>query len=232
MKLNLTGRAIAELLQPTGLLLLGSFAVSATDKVPDLEDGRSARELLIIGNGGSSFWEVFSNSSEYRDGGPDPLDRWSKRAGKFLARKLDGLAIFPFDGPPYLPFQSWAKKTGQIVPSRVSMVIHVRFGLWHAYRFALALPELPENLSVESGYQSPCIECREQPCLKACPVEAFDGESFKADQCVDYLAQDAETVCRTLGCEARRSCPAGKAYTYRPRHAGFHMDAFVRSQRP
>ena len=214
-----------------GLLLLGTFAVTAVDKVPDIKIDQPAGALLMIGNGGSSFWEIFSNSPEYHDDGPDALDRWSRRIGKQLAGNLSGLAIFPFDGPPFHPFQSWAKKTGQVAPSRVSMLMHVQFGLWHAYRFALALPGKPKAPPLAQGFKSPCIDCRDQPCLKACPVEAFAGESFAVDQCVEYLEQNSESGCRTLACEARRSCPVGKEFTYLPQHARFHMDAFVQTRR-
>jgi hypothetical protein len=222
---------ITTLLEPMGLALLGSFIPVGADNVPDLKDGRSARRLLLIGNGGSSFWQKFSHSPEYRDNNPDPLDRWSRRTGMQLARKLGGIALFPFDGPPYLPFQSWAKKTAQIAPSRISMVMHARFGLWHAYRFALALPDLQTGSAQGQIFTSPCMDCEDQPCLKACPVDAFSGDGFGAGQCIKYLAQDAETTCRRLGCEARRSCPVGKDFIYQPSHAQFHMDAFVRSQR-
>ena len=224
--------SIAELLQPTGLVLLGSFAPTTADGVPDPGNRQSAKELLMIGNGGSSFWAVFSNSPEYCDGGADPLDRWSRRVGAQLAVELGGLAVFPFDGPPYFPFQRWAQKTGRVAPSKISMVMHTRFGLWHAYRFALALPEPTGGLAPQPDFTSPCTDCPDRPCLQVCPVAAFNGESYAVDQCVDYLARDSQTACRTLGCEARRACPVDEGFTYLPQHARFHMDAFVRSQRP
>ena len=228
---NRTADVIEKLLEPWGLSLLGSLTPEAVDKVPVLGDGRPTGVLLLIGNGGSSFWAVFRNSREYRDKESNPLDRWSRRAGQQLARQLGGMALLPFDGPPYLPFQSWAKKTGQVVPSRVSMVLHERFGLWHAYRFALALPVMTNQSASDKEFKSPCIDCRDQLCLKACPVEAFSDIGFGADQCVDYLFRNPDSACRNLGCKARRFCPAGKVFTYRPEHARFHMDAFVHSQR-
>jgi hypothetical protein len=47
---------------------------------------------------------------------------------------------------------------------------------------------------------------------------------------MDYLRGDGKSACRQLGCESRRACPVGKAFTYVPEQAKFHMDAFVRSR--
>jgi len=206
--------------------------VSEQDCVPDVAESRPARQLLLIGNGGSSFWPAFRHSAEFRDGLADPLDRWSKRVGENLAASLGGRVIFPFDGPPYPPFLSWATKTGQVLPSPVSMFMHAKFGLWHAYRFALALSELRDGFTAEAEFNSPCLNCEDQPCLNVCPVSAFTGNSYRVDQCMDYLATDPETACRKRGCEARRACPVGREFTYLPAHAKFHMDAFVKSHHP
>jgi hypothetical protein len=221
-----------KLLKPYGLVLLGSLHVKPADQVPNTAENRPARQLLMIGNGGSSIWPAFSQSPEYRDGRPDPLDRWSRRAGDELACELAGRAIFPFDGPPYPPYLSWAKRAGQVAPSRISMFVHAQFGLWHAYRFALALAEPLDSFKQVSEFISPCIDCEEKPCLKACPVDAFTGDIYRVDRCVDYLAADIESACRKLGCEARRVCPAAREFTYKAAHARFHMDAFIKIQSP
>ncbi|RLA48819.1 MAG: hypothetical protein DRQ98_14395 [Gammaproteobacteria bacterium] len=109
------------------------------------------------------------------------------------------------------------------------MFIHAKFGLWHAYRFALALSEPQDGVPPETEFKSLCVECKDQPCLKACPVTAFTLNSYRVDRCMDYLLSDTETACRKLGCEARRACPVGREFTYLPVHARFHMDAFVKS---
>ena len=229
---HLTSRStkIRGLLKPHGLLLLGAMQISDDDLEPDIAEPRPARQLLLIGNGGSSFWPVFRCSSEFRDGLANPLDRWSKRVGENLATELGGRAIFPFDGPPYPPFLSWAGKTGQVIPSPISIFMHAKFGLWHAYRFALAFSEQHDGFPAEVEFKSPCLGCKDQPCLEACPVNAFTANAYRVDQCMNYLVTDTETACRKLGCEARRACPEGRQFTYLPPHAKFHMDAFVKSQ--
>lgn len=224
---SLTPNMINHLLEPFGLLLLGTMCVTPEDSVPDAAEHAPARHLLLIGNGGSSLWPVFSRSPECRGGGPDPLDHWSRRVGEEIAAGLGGHAVFPFEGPPYPPFLSWAQKTGQVAPSRISMFIHAQFGLWHAYRFALALPGPLHDLPAASGFASPCLDCAEQPCLDACPVQAFTGDDYRVDQCMDYLASSTPTDCRKRGCLARRACPVGLEFTYQVEHARFHMDAFL-----
>ena len=220
---------IHSLLKPFGLLLLGALQPAREHQLADIAENKPARQLLLIGNGGSSFWQAFSCSPEFRDGRADPLDRWSRRAGDFIANDLGGRVVFPFDGPPYAPFLSWAGKTGQVLPSPVSMYLHASYGLWHAYRFALVLPEVQEGLSSRVEFKSPCLNCKDQPCTKNCPVNAFTQQAYRVDQCLDYLVKDAESSCRRLGCKARRACPVGSEHTYLPQHAAFHMDAFRKS---
>jgi hypothetical protein len=228
-KADIPNNEIQGLLDPFGLLLIGVLRVTDEDRVPAISDDLPATQLLLIGNGGSSFWPEFTRSAEFADGLADPLDRWSRRVGNQVAQGLGGRAIFPFDGPPHPPFLAWAGKTGQAVSSRLSLFIHARFGLWHAYRFALALPVIPGLASVQSDFESPCLSCVDKPCLEVCPVNAFSGPSYRADPCMDYLRGDSQSACRQLGCAARRACPVGKAFTYVPEQARFHMDAFVKS---
>jgi hypothetical protein len=219
---------LRSLLQPFGLLLIGSLKIDHDDHIPDIADELPARQVLLIGNGGSSFWPVFSQSSEYQDGMSDPLDRWSRRVGRTLADKMGGRAIYPFEGPPHPPFLSWAAKTGKVVSSRLALFIHERFGLWHAYRFALAISQTHEQETSGAEIESPCLSCQDQPCLEACPVDAFANQSYQADLCMDYLLGDATSACRDQGCAARRACPVGKSFAYLPVHAKFHMDAYVK----
>lgn len=205
---------IEELLRPHGLVILGLL--------PD---------AVLVGNAGSSLWRHFERSAEFMDGQPQPMDRWSKRIGLAVAKKLDAHPVFPFEGPPYPPVLAWALKSGQAQPSPISMYIHRDYGLWHAYRFVLFFSEpLPGIISMVE-MESPCLSCVEQPCLEACPVDAFDENIYRVHDCIDFLASDEHSPCRQEGCGARRACPVGVEYHYRSRHARFHMDAFLASQK-
>lgn len=225
---------LQHLLKTHGLIIGG---VLNHDEIRQLEIGKllagdeedNTRQLILIGNGGSEIWRSFVSSQEYLDTLDNPMDRWSRCIGEDLARRLNGRAIFPWEGPPYAPFLDWASKAGQVFPSPVSMFIHWEYGLWHAWRFALALSLPLSGYLPLSRELSPCEGCP-QPCLDACPVEAFSGAGYRVHDCVDYLQSDQKSACRETGCAARHACPVGSAYRYEAEHAQFHMAAFLKSR--
>ena len=222
---------INQLAQSHGLVVRGGFTVDDNDQVPEIHPGVPASKLVLFGNAGSSLWEQFSASAEYSDGREDPLNRWSERIGQQIARELSGLALFPFGGPPYQPFIRWARKAESLQSSKLGMLIHPRYGLWHAYRFAVALPE-SESLSLseatpEAVETDICERCIEQPCLKICPVNAFTISGYDVAACYGFLKQNPQSECRKTTCQSRLACPEGKDFHYQQRHAQFHMDAFI-----
>lgn len=219
--------ACAERINATGLAVRGGFHVRADDGVPDT--GSDARTLLLIGNIGSAFWPVFKQSAEYQDGRPNPLDRWSERVIGALGRELAAQPVFPFGGPPHYPFLQWARRAEPVTPSPLGMLIHPRYGLWHAYRGALIINQHLEGLPDPGEAESPCLTCRDQPCLTHCPVDAFDGQAFDTAACAEHLS--GRNDCTTQGCLARNACPAGKPFQYEPEQHGFHIKAFLRAHR-
>jgi hypothetical protein len=182
---------------------------------------------VLVGNAGSGFWEVFANSEEYADGFSDPLDRWSKRIGDGLADFTGAEVTYPFEGPPYAPFLDWAGETGRVSRSPLSIFIHHKHGLWHAYRFMLSFDQVAEDYPVPEQFPSPCESCSEKPCLSACPVSAFSDGHFDVEKCMSYLKSDENSDCRRYGCVARQACPVMPQNRYIPEHAKFHMQAFV-----
>lgn len=219
-----------------GLELRGGFAVEDGDGVPAV-GGAPARHLLLFGNAGSAMWAAFRASAEYRDRAPDPLNRWSRRIGEALARRCDARALFPFGGAPHLPFLRWGKKAEALQNSQLGMLMHPRFGLWHAYRFALAFggpaddgrfaPAANTVAAAPAGGENICDQCATKPCLRACPVNAFTAAGYDVRACVAHLESAPAGRCMTHGCQARLACPQGADYRYQPAHAAFHMRAFV-----
>jgi hypothetical protein len=212
-----------------GLALRGTFAPRAEDAVPPVAEGVPARTLVLLGNVGSSLWPAFSTSPEFADGRADPLDRWSRRVGEELAGRCGGRALFPFGGPPHHPFQRWALRTGVLFTSPVGILVDAQCGLWHAFRFAIALPEQVEETAPAAV--SPCLTCSARPCLTTCPVGAFVEGEYRHAQCVDYLVANPDAECWRSGCLARQDCPVGQAHGYLPEQANFHMSAFVAKSR-
>lgn len=230
--MTLTLGSLATALEREGLLLRGSFEPAPDDGVPPLPDGRQPGWLALAGIAGSAFWPHVSASAEWHDGARDPLDRWSRRVGDALAAACGGLALYPFGGPPYRPFLRWAERAEGLPASPLGLRLHPEYGLWHSYRFAIALPARPPDAGA-SPAPAPdlCATCTDQPCLSACPVGAFDGRSYAVDNCLDALTAEPAPACRVSGCLARHACPVGTAWAYAPPHARHLMSAFIAAHR-
>lgn len=220
-----------------GLRLRGGWVPGPGDDLGPLPGGAAA-VVWMVGQVGSELWPAFARSPFFSDGLPDPLDRWSKSIGDTLARAHGGAAVYPSDGPPYAPFQQWAARAEPLQPSVLLLQIHPRYGLWHAYRFALVLPHLSaadaRGLAADAAQGAArsdiCLSCDGQPCLKACPVAAFDRGAYAVSACADHLRRPAGQACMQGGCLARRACPVAPSLRYQPAHAAFHMQAFLRAR--
>lgn len=233
---GLTVQHIRDLAADEGLALRGWFRIREDDRIPRSAACHSLSAMLLFGQTGSDMWDRFSQSPEYADGNPNPMDRWSRRIGCAIAEKLGGIALFPFEGPPWHPFGQWAQRAESIRSSPLGILMHPRYGLWHAYRFAIAIRALdghessPESSTerVESSHHA-CDTCNQQPCLTACPVGAFSNGEYQVQACAEFLRNNQQADCHSLGCRARGACPEGRDYTYDIEHRQFHMREFYRA---
>jgi len=207
-----------------GLIPRGGFHPLPDDNVPG-----DSSTLVLVGNAGPDMWAAFEARRENYAGRQNPLDAWVTDALGEVAESLGANALFPFGGPPHLPFQRWAQRAEPVHPSPVGVLIHPDFGLWHAYRGALAFAEKRE-LPQPDARPSPCASCADKPCLSACPVGAFEGAAYDVPGCVGHITGPDSGDCMGQGCLARRVCPVGKDYVYEPAQAGFHMRAFTGAQ--
>lgn len=228
-------------LNAQGLQWRGAWQPEAKDALAALPDGQPVALVGMVGVVGSTVWPHFQASPVFSDAQADPLDRWSRNIATALAQRYGGYPLFPFTGPPYLPFQQWADRAEATQPSPLMLRIHPVFGLWHAYRFALALPaSVAEKLAMSSAPShctptgpaaapdaSLCANCSGQPCLQACPVVAFDGKNYAHLRCSSHLNSPQGQDCMQGGCLARRACPVGQNFQYQTEHAAFHMQAFA-----
>ena len=209
-----------------GLVPRGALRLDESERRGSLA---GVRTIVLAGMAGRDGWSAFAASPEAGDGLGDPLDRWSRRVIGSIARELGASAFFPFGGPPWLPFQQWARRAEPVHASPIGILIHPRYGLWHAYRgalgfsAALAVPAL-------KPVPSPCDSCSGRWCLKACPVGAFSGSGYDVAACVAHVKSPAGADCMGLGCRARRACPVGAEHAYEPEQANFHMRAFLKGQ--
>lgn len=211
---------IAAALATHGLMARGGFHPVAADGVPG-----DPATLVLAGNAGPAMWPAFEAG---RRAEADPLDAWSRRVLEGVAADLGAAALFPFQGPPWLPFQRWAMRADAVHPSPIGALIHPDYGLWHAYRGALAFRE-KLALPAADRRPSPCNSCKEKPCLKTCPVGAFSDVTFCILSCTGFIASDEGKDCLNQGCRARRACPVGTPHHYHPAQATHHMTAFLKS---
>lgn len=201
------------------LRLLGGFHPGPEYGVPV-----RCETLLLVGPAEPAFWPAFQHSPEYRDGAPDPLDRWSKRVLGDWADTLGATAVFPSDGPPYAPFIAWAKATGRVHNSPAGILVHDLAGLMVSFRGALALRQ---HIDLPPAPPSPCDSCLHRPCLSACPVGALaEGQQYDVPRCKDWLDRDRTRDCMTRGCAVRRACPVSQRYGRAEAQSAFHMRSF------
>ena len=211
-------------LSGTGLVARGAFHPEPDDGVPG-----DPGTLVLVGNAGPDMWRAFDAARLGYAGHANPLDAWVRDVLTGIASELGATALFPFGGPPFLPFQRWAQRAEPVHPSPLGVLIHPEYGLWHAYRGALAFAERLD-VPAREDRPSPCETCADKPCLSACPVEAFAGAGYDVPRCVAHIGTAAGADCIDGGCAARRACPVGHDFVYEPAQAAFHMRAFRAAQ--
>jgi len=224
-----TGPASEKLekdLADAGFLCLGGFDAADDAGLPALADGRPAKSLLLIGSTGASVWARLCESQEMADGATDPLDRYTRRTLRAIAVAGVFEAVFPFDGPPYHPFQQWAKKCGGFSQSPMGVLAHHDFGPWAGFRAAF-LSGRHLAARPRSGSPGPCETCADKPCISACPVSALSLKAgYDVPVCREHMSVSRSLDCWS-GCLARRACPYGSAHHQDPANARFHMESFI-----
>lgn len=198
------------------LALLGTLAVEPDDPVP-----ANSQTIALFGPRGSEFWDRFTESQEYLDAAPDPIDCWSTRTIGALAVSLGGTPLFPFSSPP-LPFINWALRSGRAWSSPIAMLVHDQAGLFVSFRGAIALPWAVDGQGTAT---KPCLSCA-RPCASACPVRALSETRYDVAACHTYLDTKAGRDCMENGCAARRICPVSAASGRSAAQSAFHMKAF------
>ena len=125
-----------------------------------------------------------------------------------IVARYDLNVIFPFEVPPYYPFQRWVLKSDTFSQSLLGVLIHKVYGPWLAFRGAFLSTEVI-RFSQDSGDSELCKSCVDKPCLSVCSVNAISIDNgYDADACRSHLGDDKEVECHT-GCKARCVCPYG-----------------------
>lgn len=214
-------------LQSVGLISRGGFHPLAEDQVPAMAGGLPVGTVILAGNAGSEMWYAFQRARA-KSGRQLTLDAWTENVLSAVAQVLGAEVLFPFGGPPFLPFQRWAQRAEAVFPSPIGPLIHTQYGLWHAYRGALLFDQ-QLDLPVREAATSPCETCSDRPCLSTCPVGALTQNSYDVSACRGHLLEVANNPCLAGHCLARHACPVGRDFRYSAEQAHFHMHAFSRT---
>lgn len=223
-----------------GLIVFGVVDVTQADR-DQIGCGNAITAAALIGNAGPAMWDVF-DAARAADpalaAAAHPMDTWTRRVVEsVVASVFRGTGsetrevVFPSDGPPYVPFQRWAVRTGRFFPSPIGPLVHRTYGPWAGFRAAVLLQDGDGASDATSDPVSPCDTCADTPCLTTCPVSAFDGAGYDVPACVDHIETPAGADCITQGCRARRACPYGHDYHQSAGQAGFHMGKFITARR-
>ncbi len=203
------------------MIIRGGFHPQDKNKAP-----LGAQTIIMIGNVGPEMWQAFSKEPHI---GSNSLDVWTRKSLTPIANDFKAQVVFPFDGPPYFPFQHWAMQADDVSPSPIGPLIHPVFGLWHAYRAAFLFAEHLE-ISTDEQTAPPCDTCVDQPCLNTCPIDAFTPGNYDVAGCRAFIAKDEGHDCLQSGCRARHACPVGRDYIYQAEQAEFHMQSFLKAK--
>ncbi|MBZ9890236.1 4Fe-4S dicluster domain-containing protein [Mesorhizobium sp. BR1-1-3] len=219
---------IAAALLANGLVLRGGFNFTPSDAPPTGSSGAPAAAALLVGQAGAASWPHFLRWWEQQSQAiANPLDTWSREVIGAVAQDFGARAISPSD-KPYLPFQQWAMRAEGLKPSPLGILMHPRYGLWHAYRGALLFDdEIPVQVAEAAPHL--CDSCAEKPCLKSCPVDAYSVQGFAYQSCLAHVGGANGEPCRSGGCLDRNACPYGTGYRYPPEVQAFHMASFARA---
>ena len=213
--LHATTNDLTKALSAHHLEILGGFACENDADLP-----RGTRMLVLIGPQEPGFWPHLQAQPEW--GGPDPVDRWSRRVIGGVACTLGAKALFPFGGPPFRPFYQWALRSGRVWSSPVRLLVHAEQGLMVSFRGALALKQA---IDLPPATPCPCDTC-DQPCLTACPAAALTGTGYDLPACHSFLDRPEGAVCVDGGCLVRRTCPVSQTYARMPEQSAYHMRQF------
>ncbi|TIT26469.1 MAG: hypothetical protein E5W86_12310, partial [Mesorhizobium sp.] len=153
------------------------------------------------------------------------LDTWARAVIGSVAEEFGARAVSPSDRP-YLPFQQWAMRAEGLRPSPLGILMHPRYGLWHAYRGALLFEQAIAIPKPDAALHL-CDACVEKPCLKSCPVDAYAADGFTHQACLAHVRGADGASCRSGGCLDRNACPYGSDSRYPADVQAFHMASFA-----
>lgn len=191
--------------------------VFALANLPDdlrtgLQPQSDEQRLILLGHAGRRLWDCVQAAGA---GGEHPIDDYCRQTiARLFAEHLPShryRLLYPGHGPNGpVGLQALGKLAGWHHASPFMVGIDAEWGSWFAYRAViLCTADFPPTPVVER--RNPCLDCRDRPCIAACPAEAA-GASFRLDRCIDERLRSASPC--AYRCLARDACPVGAEHRY------------------
>jgi len=182
----------------------------------------STGSIILLGPHEPSYWPAISDSPEWQDGRPDPVDRWSRRIIERLAQVTGSKPHFPFGKQP-APLLKWALASDRAQQSLVGSAIQADAGLLASYRGALAL-----NKSIRvSPCKNPCPSGA-KPYMTAFPAGIITYSNYDLNTCWGYMRAVSEQSCLFAGYIADRACPISSLHPRMAEQSAYHMQQFLK----
>ncbi|HWP47872.1 MAG TPA: hypothetical protein VNM22_11975 [Candidatus Limnocylindrales bacterium] len=186
-----------------------------------------ARTVLIIGNGGSTFWQHYKNflqkNPDFEQGRKDPFDDYTilvLAEGEKLLREagFKTKTVYPFVREKvWLSFQQMAVLAGLGKVGKHGVLIHPEYGPWVSFRGAF-LTDIPFNFEIPDRNFDPCKDCP-APCITVCPGRAVTDSGFNLSQCLETKL--THPICQQT-CLSRFHCVYGTPYRFQDPELKFH----------
>jgi hypothetical protein len=244
MRMSSMLEVIRNAANPHGLNLIAAIPVARYDAVATLAMGAStiaaqARSIVVIGNGGGSFWRCFTDHAARNPGWRErehPLDDFTRLTierdvvGVVASAGVGCVPVYPFSGDATLNFIELGKLSGLAGPSILGVVVNPIYGPWIAFRAALLIDAEVDQSGAAIGFD-PCPSCTARSCISACPVGAVSFPAgWDIPRCLTHRVE-VEADCAP-GCHARIGCVIGPQHRYPDDELAYHQARALRSMRP
>jgi len=228
---------------PFGLNLVGAIPTDRYNGAvpPHLQThaiDANARSIIVIGNGGGYFWNVYRRrlqADPQWERRHDPLDDFTRDVVEreiVLPLSAHGwrfAVVYPFvNSGQTLHFMELGRLAGIGGPSLLGVLIHPIYGPWIALRAALLMDQMLDQPGDALGFD-PCPGCIPRSCIPACPVGAISDSGWDVMKCLKHRVEAAPDC--TDGCYSRLRCVVGPQHRYPDDEIRHHQGRALRSMR-
>ena len=211
--------SVLSAVERSGLVPRGAMRVEDAERIGALAD---VSTIVLIGMAGRSGWDAFAASAEAHDGLDHPLDRFSRRVIGTLAQNLGAAALYPFGGPPYWPFQRWARRCEPVDPVAARPTSFTRATASMALLSGGARVRAIARRSGAGRRRRAPAQTRAPRSRASAPARSgrLSSAATMFAGCAAHLKSRAGADCMDRGCLARRACPVGAEHAHGARAGG------------